>query len=272
MNSHLLTCKSNKAHSAFTLIELLVVISIIAMLLAILMPALGIVKEKAKSTVCKAHLHQWGLAMATYTSEYNGRFMGGHEADIQTGRQTWIHALRPYYSDNDSIRFCPSARKTLAEGGRQPLAAWDLATHDLGKAGNWTEIINDRGSYGINWWLNDNDASSSLYSNANKWRTSSVGRQSEIPVMFDCGFFLSRPLESDNPPATGGKDGVGWDPINYNMYRGMTRICHDRHNVAINIVFMDSSARTVKCRELWDLKWHRNWKVTREIDWPDWVR
>ena len=265
--------RGRKLSLGFTLIELLVVISIIALLLAILMPALGKVKEKAKSTVCKAHLHSWGIAIATYTGEYDGKFMGGHEADIQTGQYTWIHALRPYYADNDKIRFCPTAKKTVEEGGRQPLAAWDLATHDVGKAGYWTEIINDRGSYGINWWLTDNNSSySGLYPNVNKWRKSSAGRQSEIPVMFDCGFFLARPLETDNPAQTGGRDGGEWDPVDYASYRGMTRICHDRHSMAINVVFMDSSARAVKCKELWDQKWHRNWNVTREIEWPDWIR
>lgn len=54
---------------AFTLIELLVVISIIAMLLAILMPALGSVKERAKRIVCGQQLKQMGIATVTYASD-----------------------------------------------------------------------------------------------------------------------------------------------------------------------------------------------------------
>ncbi len=57
----------------FTLIELLVVISIIAMLLAILMPALGSVKERAKRVVCASNLKQMSIGFATYASSYDDK-------------------------------------------------------------------------------------------------------------------------------------------------------------------------------------------------------
>ena len=58
----------------FTLIELLVVISIIALLIAILMPALNRAREQAKFTVCKTNLHQYGTAMVMYLSENDDQF------------------------------------------------------------------------------------------------------------------------------------------------------------------------------------------------------
>lgn len=61
-----------KSKKGFTLIELLVVISIIALLLSILMPALSKVKEQARILVCKTNLHQWGIAIMTYTSDNDG--------------------------------------------------------------------------------------------------------------------------------------------------------------------------------------------------------
>jgi prepilin-type N-terminal cleavage/methylation domain-containing protein len=60
-------------HKGFTLVELLVVISIIAMLLAVLMPALSKAREQAKVTMCLANCKQLGVIIATYRAEYDGR-------------------------------------------------------------------------------------------------------------------------------------------------------------------------------------------------------
>jgi prepilin-type N-terminal cleavage/methylation domain-containing protein/prepilin-type processing-associated H-X9-DG protein len=90
----------NRRETGFTLIELLVVIAIIVILAAMLLPALARSKDQARSTVCKNHLHQMGIAMRLYVDDtkfypYESSELGGNaEPPIL---YLWPHAIQPYY-------------------------------------------------------------------------------------------------------------------------------------------------------------------------------
>ena len=91
-----------KCSRGFTLIELLVVISIIALLLAILMPALGKAKELAKALVCSTRLKDIGLSMNFYVDDHDGKLPSNHPnlEDIGSVSITdfrWCTRLAPYY-------------------------------------------------------------------------------------------------------------------------------------------------------------------------------
>jgi prepilin-type N-terminal cleavage/methylation domain-containing protein len=90
-----------RSTAAFTLIELLVVISIIALLMAILMPALQRVRKQAWAVTCRSNLKQMGLTFSMYCEDHNGYF---HQEDGGDPQDSWVPAMRPYYSHEPKIR------------------------------------------------------------------------------------------------------------------------------------------------------------------------
>lgn len=151
------TCK------AFTLIELLVVISIIALLIAILLPALTNARKAAQSMSCQSQLRQIGIAEQIYTDEHDGYFQ-----DFRGIPDPWRNYLFPYAGT-------PGPYRTPAFSGEY--GVW-LCPSEPERPAGWENVVR----YGGNLHLNNfDDTVSTFYYR----RREAILHPSNIMIAFD---------------------------------------------------------------------------------------
>src|SRR6476660_5546979 len=109
-----------RAHrrSGFTLLELLVSVSIIALLAAILLPAIMQARASTRRTVCASNLRQWSLAVRMYADAHHGRLPYRGQGVQPTARldamDDWINSIPQFaesapYIDLVNVRQKPKA-------------------------------------------------------------------------------------------------------------------------------------------------------------------
>ncbi len=282
---------------AFTLIELLVVISVIALLLAVLLPALRGARNQARKVMCRSNLRQFGTVLSMYVGDSEGRLpYGGHRAIwlLRGSSPGKKHSQDPHVPDvSQSVRMaraalCPMAVKPQNDGrfrlGFPGVAtASDPATWDvLGTDGNtfraWT--ITSPGpafdsSYGFNFWaFSDYWVDARMKSVGGSFPVRPDGRglnvfnvasRSKVPIL----------LDSMSPGTWPPTREINPSPMHSLPY------CMNRHNGRVNSLFLDWSVREVGVKELWTLKWCPNYDTAgprtlaggvKPEDWHEWVR
>ena len=280
-------------HSAFTLIELLVVIGVIAVLLGILLPVTRRVRSQARAIGCLSNLRQWGTVLNVYAIGNEGHLPFGRTGGVQ-----FLQLLRgrlpsaedpngpgpsPLHFETGGLMLCPSARKPWPIDVGNSFGTTfgtSAGTYRIeGRPGRtfhaW--LIDEPtpqsyGSYGYNGWVGE--GFSELRSSRSRSRPDvnpdvlAMKGRAKIPLLLDSTLPWMYPHGRLPPPR--GPD--------YGEFIGA---CINRHNGYVNGLFLDWSARKVGLKELWTLKWYKQFDTAnpwtkaggvQPEDWPKWMQ
>ncbi len=123
----------NKIHKlyAFTLIELLMVIAIIGVLAGILIPTVGMIKEKAKIATSKVQLSQYLTAIQSFKGEYgyypfSNDLNGNHELDLSS-----VQKSKLFYETLSARSFSNASNSVSVEGNRRRIQFYTFNEHEI---------------------------------------------------------------------------------------------------------------------------------------------
>jgi prepilin-type N-terminal cleavage/methylation domain-containing protein/prepilin-type processing-associated H-X9-DG protein len=124
----------------FTLIELLIVIAIIAILAAMLLPALGRAKQRAKGLQCMNNTHQLGLAWILYAGDYNDVLVNNYGiGQTESDRQTWVNDVMSWGANDDNTNVLYIINGKLAPFSSQSIGIYKCPA-DISQADNGPRV------------------------------------------------------------------------------------------------------------------------------------
>ena len=241
---------------AFTLIELLVVISIIALLVGILLPALGAARTSAQKVACLSNVRQIMIGVAAFNADNNQRFPAEVVGDGASSAQ-WRSNLDGYLGERE-------------EDSKNQV--WQCPSDESGQGNTGTNVDDAGGSYQYNFELGETTLGgeyigfdtygghsielSGVLASAN---LNTVPNMSQMVVAFDgegWDHAGTTPWRNSNDASGGGVagwagPGLGWTGKVWPA-DGHSRGAQARHGSTANFVAFDGSGKSVRFDENWE--------------------